>query len=100
MDLYKEIQLQPEPEAHNLALTLEKFVKGTQNTFAFRTNVNINNRFTIYNIKDIGTGMKAIGLQVCLDNIWNKMIERQYKEVRTFHLPVFAYHEWYMRLLY
>ena len=83
MDLYKEIQLQPEPEAHNLALTLEKFVKGTQNTFAFRTNVNINNRFTIYNIKDIGTGMKAIGLQVCLDNIWNKMIENYKKGKRT-----------------
>lgn len=83
MDFYKEVQLQPEPEAHNLALTLEKFVKGTQNSFAFRTNVNINNRFTIYNIKDIGAGMKAIGLQVCLDNIWNKMIENYKKGKRT-----------------
>lgn len=26
-DLYKEIDMQPEPEAHNLALALEKFVK-------------------------------------------------------------------------
>ena len=83
MDFYKEVQLQPEPEAHNLALTLEKFVKGTQNSFAFRTNVNINNRFTIYNIKDIGAGMKAIGLQVCLDNIWNKMIENYKKGKKT-----------------
>ena len=83
MDLYKEIELQPEPEAHNLALALEKFVKGTQNSFAFRTNVSINNRFTIYNIKDIGTGMKAIGLQVCLDNIWNRMIENYKKGKRT-----------------
>ena len=82
-DLYKEIDMQPEPEAHNLALTLEKFVKGTQNSFAFRTNVNINNRFTIYNIKDIGAGMKSIGLQVCLDNIWNKMIDNYKKGKRT-----------------
>lgn len=82
-DFYKEVQMQPEPEAHNLALTLEKFVKGTQNSFAFRTNVNINNRFTIYNIKDIGAGMKAIGLQICLDNIWNKMIENYKKGKRT-----------------
>lgn len=79
MDFYREIELQPEPEAHNLALTLEKFVKGTQNSFAFRTNVNISNRFTVYNIKDIGVGMKAIGLQICLDNIWNKMIENYKK---------------------
>ena len=82
-DLYKEIDLQPEPEAHNLALTLEKFVKGTQNSFAFRTNVNINNRFTIYNIKDIGSGMKSIGLQICLDNIWNRMIENYKRGKRT-----------------
>ena len=82
-DLYKEIDLQPEPEAHNLALTLEKFVKGTQNSFAFRTNINVNNRFTIYNIKDIGNGMKAIGLQICLDNIWNRMIENYKKGKRT-----------------
>lgn len=82
-DLYKEIDMQPEPEAHNLALALEKFVKGTQNSFAFRTNVNVNNRFTIYNIKDIGEGMKAIGLQVCLDNIWNKMIDNYKKGKRT-----------------
>lgn len=82
-DFYEEVKLQPEPEAHNLALALEKFVEGTQNSFAFRTNVNVNNRFTIYNIKDIGTGMKSIGLQVCLDNIWNKMITNYKKGKRT-----------------
>lgn len=82
-DLYKEIDLQPEPEAHNLALTLERFVKGTQNSFAFRTNIDVNNRFTVYNIKDIGDGMKSIGLQICLDNIWNKMISNYKKGKRT-----------------
>lgn len=82
-DFYNEIEVQPEPEAHNLALALERFVKGTQNSFAFRTNVEINNRFTVYNIKDIGDGMKAIGLQVCLDNIWNKMISNYKKGKRT-----------------
>lgn len=83
VDFYNEIEMQPEPEAHNLALALERFVKGTQNSFAFRTNVEINNRFTVYNIKDIGDGMKAIGLQVCLDNIWNKMISNYKKGKRT-----------------
>lgn len=83
VDFYKEIEMQPEPEAHNLALALEKFVKGTQNSFAFRTNINVNNRFIVYNIKDIGSGMKAIGLQVCLDNIWNRMIENYKNGKRT-----------------
>lgn len=82
-DLYKEIDLQPEPEAHNLALALERYVKGTQNSFAFRTNVDVTNRLTVYNIKDIGAGMKSIGLQVCLDNIWNRMIYNKLHGKRT-----------------
>ena len=47
------------------------------------TNINSNNRFTIYNIKDIGNGMKTMGLQICLDNIWNKMIDNYQKGKRT-----------------
>lgn len=93
-DFYYELKSQPQPEAQNLALTLERFVLGTQNTFSKRTNVNIDNRFTVYNIKDIGTGMKGMGLQICLDNIWNKMISNFRKGKRTwlycdeFHLLV------------
>lgn len=72
-DLYNELKRQPEPEAHNIALTLERFVDGTLDTFAHRTNVDIHNRFVVYNIKDIGSGMKNLGLQICLDHLWNKM---------------------------
>lgn len=82
-DLYKEICLQPEPEAHNMALALEKYIKGTLNSFAYRTNVEINNRFTVFNIKDIGEGMKSVGLQVCLDYVWNRMIENYKHKKRT-----------------
>ena len=93
-DLYEELRMQPEPEAQNMALTLERFVTGTQDSFAYKTNVDVTNRFTVYNIKDIGTGMKAISLQICLDNIWNRMIENFKKGKRTwlycdeFHLLV------------
>ena len=60
-------------------LALERFVNGTQDCFSQKTNININNRFTVYNIKDLGAGMMNIGLQVCLDNIWNRMIENSVK---------------------
>lgn len=93
-DFYEELLRQDEMEAHNLALALERFVNGTQDCFSQKTNININNRFTVYNIKDLGAGMMNIGLQVCLDNIWNRMIENSRKGKRTwifadeFHLLV------------
>ena len=37
----------------------------------------------MYDIKDIGTGMKEMGLQVCLNDIWNKIIENKKKGRRT-----------------
>ena len=93
-DFYDELLRQDEMEAHNLALALERFVNGTQDCFSKKTNINVNNRFTVYNIKDLGSGMMNIGLQVCLDNIRNRMIENSRKGKRTwifcdeFHLLV------------
>lgn len=71
------------PEAQNIAISLERFVKGSLDIFAHSTNVEIDNRFTVYNIKEIGTGLKELGLQICLDNIWNKMIINKAKGKRT-----------------
>ena len=82
-DLYEELKQQPQSEAQNLALALERFAVGTQDTFAHKTNVNISNRFTVYNIKDIGSGLKNMGLQICLDNVWNRMIENHKKGKNT-----------------
>lgn len=66
-----------------MALALERFVSGALDVFSKRTNVEIDNRFTVYDIKDIGPGLKELGLQICLDNIWNKMIENSSKGKRT-----------------
>lgn len=71
------------PEAQHMATSLERFVNGALDIFAHTTNVEIDNRFTVYNIKEIGSGLKELGLQICLDNIWNKMINNKAKGKRT-----------------
>lgn len=76
-DFYEKLLEQNEPEAQNIALSLEIYCKGSFDTFAHKTNVDVNNRFTVYDIKDIGTGMKELGLQVCLNHVWNKIISNQ-----------------------
>ena len=82
-DFYELLLIQPEPEAQNIALALEVYCRGSLDTFAHKTNVKTNSRFVVYDIKDIGTGMKEMGLQVCLNDIWNKIIENKKKGKRT-----------------
>lgn len=76
-DFYEMLLSQPEYEAQSLALSLERFCIGSLDTFAHRTNVQRNNRFVVYDIKDIGEGMKEMGLQVCLNAVWNQIIENK-----------------------
>ena len=82
-DFYEELLNQPQAEAQDLALSLERYVKGAQDIFSHHTNVEVENRFTVFNIKDLGSGLKELGLHICLDHIWNKMIINRARNVRT-----------------
>ncbi len=79
MEFYRLLLQQEEDEAKQIALALEIYTTGSLNTFAKRTNVNTKNRLVAYDIKDIGQGMKVLGLQICLDAIWNRMIANKRK---------------------
>lgn len=83
VDFYNMLLAQPHQQAQNIALSLERYVKGALDIFSHHSNVDIGNRFTVFNIKEIGAGMKELGLQICLDYIWNKMISNNEKGKRT-----------------
>lgn len=82
-DLYLELKRQPEPQAQTIADIIEMYATGSYNAFAHRTNVNTNSRFTVYDIKKLGTGMRNLGLHVCINDVWNRMIENSKKGIRT-----------------
>ena len=82
-DFYDALMEQPQIEAQSIALALERFVDGAFDIFGHHTTVEVENRFTVYDIKGIGSGLKEMGLQICLDNIWNKMISNKAKGKRT-----------------
>lgn len=82
-DLYEELMKQPDPEAQSLATSLELYAIGSQDIFAKRTNVDLENRFVVYDIKDIGSSMKNMGLQVCLNDVWTRVIQNKAKGKRT-----------------
>ena len=79
VDFYETLLAQPEPEAQSIALSLETYAVGSLDVFAHKTNIDANNRFVVYDIRDIGTNLKELGLQVCLNTIWNKTIENRTK---------------------
>jgi hypothetical protein len=70
---HNELMRQEEPEAREVALAIELFTKGSLNTFARSTNVDIDNRFIVYDIKDLCRQLKTIGMLVVLDAIFNRI---------------------------
>lgn len=83
-NLFDQLLSQSNPEAQSLALVMESYTTGTFDTFAHRTNVNLDNRLIVYNIKNIGTNLRELGLKVCMNDIWNKMMENRRMNKWTF----------------
>ena len=87
---YEELMAQPESEARNIALATEVFLSsGSLNSFSQRTNVNQSKRFVVYNIKELGAGMKELGLKICLNHIWNKIISNKGIKRTWFYIDEF-----------
>ncbi len=84
-DLYTELKLcaDTEPGAAELANVLYQYTVGTFDSFGRRTNVTTDSRFTVYDIKNLGSGMRELGLFICLNDIWNRMIENSEKGIAT-----------------
>ena len=72
-DLYNALLMQEEKEARHVATALEIYVKGSLNLFNHRTNVDVNNRFVCYDIKELGKQMKKIGMLIVQDQVWGRV---------------------------
>jgi len=83
-DFYELLLRQPEPEGAVLALELERYIKGQQNFFSQQTNVDIKNRLTVFDIKNIGVGLESAGIHICLDFIFNRMVENKERGIFTY----------------
>lgn len=74
---FNKLMEQPEPEAKEIALALEIYIKGSLSVFSHQTNININNRFVVFDTKDLGKQLNTIGLLVVLDQIWNRITQNR-----------------------
>ena len=70
---------QPEQEAQNLALKSESYATGSQDVFSYETNVDMESRFVIFNLKKLSGKLKPFALMVIQDYIWNQVVNNQGK---------------------
>ena len=90
-DLYDMLLSQEEGVGRKLATEMEIYVKGSLNVFNNRSNVDLNRQLLCFDIKELGTQLKKIGMLVIQDQVWNKVsLNRGSKSTRyyidEFHL--------------
>ena len=83
-DFREELLKQPEPEANDIALSLEMYSSGSFGIFAKETNVNVNNRIVSYDILELGEQLKPLGMLVILDSILNRITSNRKKGRNTY----------------
>ena len=72
-DLYDCLRRQKEDEAQRIATALEIYVHGSLNVFNHRTNIELDNRFVCFDIKELGKQLKKIGMLIVQDQVWNRV---------------------------
>ena len=78
-DFYDIQSLQSELEANDIALSLVLFVNGSLNIFNHQANVDIENSFIVFSIRDLGTELSPITMIVMMENIQNRITENAKK---------------------
>ncbi|PLA01604.1 VirB4-like conjugal transfer ATPase, CD1110 family [Streptococcus anginosus] len=78
-DWQRVLEEQPEDIAKALALKAEPYTMGSNDIFAHPTNVNMENRFIIFNLKQLSGKLKPFALLVIQDYIWNQVVNFQGK---------------------
>ena len=82
-DYYDILCKQTSEEAKPLYMSLELYVNGSMKTFSYPSNVDVNNRVVVYDIKDLGKQLKPLGMMVVLENLWDKIVRNRERGVRT-----------------
>lgn len=80
-DLYNKLKEQEEKEAHALSIILEGYLNGV---LSHRTNVDVHNRFIVFDIHALGTHNKTLGLLLTLDACWNRILANRETKRTTY----------------
>lgn len=90
-DLHQALLNQKDiPQAQTLAAALEIYVTGSLRLFNHRTNVDIQNRFVCFDIKELGNQLKKLGMLIVQDQVWNRVtINRELRKSTRYYMDEF-----------
>lgn len=84
-DLYKVFLAMDEPESKIIAEKMERYIKGSlAGIFDQRTNVDLNNSFTVFSIQNLEGILRPIAMFMILDFIWTKVKNELKKRILIF----------------
>mgnify|MGYP003291466878 FL=1 len=89
--LREKLLEQPEPEARQIALSLELYTTGSLDIFGHGSNVDLNKRVVVFDIHGLGTQLKPAGLLVITDTMLNRVTLNWKKGKRT-HVFIDEFH--------
>ncbi|OGE25237.1 hypothetical protein A3C32_00850 [Candidatus Daviesbacteria bacterium RIFCSPHIGHO2_02_FULL_41_14] len=73
-DLYKILLGMEEATAAELALRLERFIKGSlAGIFSAPSNINLSNQLTVFSVRDLPDQLRPLAMHLILDYIWTKV---------------------------
>ena len=82
---------QPEPEAKQIALSLELYTTGSLDIFGKQSNVDLDKRVVVFDIHGLGAQLKPTGLLVITDTMLNRVTLNWKKGKRT-HVFIDEFH--------
>ena len=82
---------QPEPEARDIALTMELYTSGSLDIFAHETNVDTRNRIISYDIHDLSEDLKQPGFVTITDAMLNR-VNYNWAQGKKTHVIVDEFH--------
>lgn len=88
-DLYDMLKGQEEKVGKKLATEMEIYVSGSLNVFNHRSNVDLNKKLLCFDIKELGSQLKKIGMLVIQDQVWNKVSQNRGSKATRYYIDEF-----------
>jgi type IV secretory pathway VirB4 component len=89
-DFYNILLEQKNDKAIGIATRLEIYVLGSMNVFNHRTNVDMNNRIICFDIKELGSTLKMLGMLIVQETVWNRVASnRENKKATRYYIDEF-----------
>ena len=88
-DLYDMLKGQEEKVGKKLATEMEIYVSDSLNVFNHRSNVDLNKKLLCFDIKELGSQLKKIGMLVIQDQVWNKVSQNRENKATRYYIDEF-----------